>query len=330
MSFSIGRDLGPKAGSKTGSSSRSPLAAAVRSPIYGRQWRKYSPAKNSKRFGRRGKDCATQASGGSPPRLPVTLRSHYGRSNGVDMDALIKSLRPGKPSDVKPSDVKPPENKPSDAKPAEIRPAELDPSEFLAAAVRADQPRPSRAEAEQAVQTLLGYIGENPGREGLLDTPRRVVEAFDELYQGYHQCPAEVLNRTFGETAGYDDFVLVRDIEFTSQCEHHMMPFYGKAHIAYTPVERVVGLSKLARLTDIFARRLQTQEHLTAQIAAAIDEILKPRGVAVMLEAEHTCMSVRGVAKHGALTFTSRYTGMFRDNPAEQARFLSMVRGPQR
>ena len=151
------------------------------------------------------------------------------------------------------------------------------------------------------MQTLLGYIGENPTREGLLDTPRRVVEAFDELYQGYHQCPAEVLNRTFGETAGYDDFVLIRDIEFTSQCEHHMMPFYGKAHIAYTPVERVVGLSKLARLTDIFARRLQTQEHLTAQIAAAIDEVLKPRGVAVMIEAEHTCMSVRGVAKHGAI-----------------------------
>ena len=157
-----------------------------------------------------------------------------------------------------------------------------------------------------------------------------MVEAFDELYQGYHQCPAEVLDRTFGETAGYDDFVLVRDIEFTSQCEHHMMPFYGRAHIAYTPVERVVGLSKLARLTDIFARRLQTQEHLTAQVAAAIDEILKPRGVAVLIEAEHTCMSVRGVAKHGAMTFPSRYTGMFRDNPAEQSRFLSMVRAPQR
>src|ERR1700732_2430770 len=210
------------------------------------------------------------------------------------MDALIKTLRPGKPSDIKPSDIKP-----SDAKAPEPRPAELDPSEFLAAAVRADQ-------------------------------PRRVVEAFDELHQGYHQCPAEVLNRTFGETAGYDDFVLIRDIEFTSQCEHHMMPFYGRAHIAYTPVERVVGLSKLARLTDIFAHRLQTQEHLTAQIAAAIDEILKPRGVAVMIEAEHTCMSVRGVAKHGASTSPSRYTGMFRDNPAEQARFLSMVRGAQR
>ena len=231
------------------------------------------------------------------------------------MDALIKSLRPGKAPDLKPSEVKSPDVAP------ETRPAELDPAEFLAAAVRADLPRPSRAEAEQAVHVL---------REGLLDTPRRVVEAFDELYQGYHQCPAEVLDRTFGETAGYDDFVLVRDIEFTSQCEHHMMPFYGRAHIAYTPVERVVGLSKLARLTDIFARRLQTQEHLTAQIAAAIDEVLKPRGVAVLIEAEHTCMSVRGVAKHGAMTFTSRFTGMFRDNPAEQQRFISLVRGPSR
>src|ERR1700709_1814321 len=231
------------------------------------------------------------------------------------MDALIKPLRP---------------NKPSEAKLPELRPAELDPSEFLAAAVRPDQQRPSRAEAEQAVQPLLGYIGENPAREGLLDTPRRVVEAFDELYQGYHQCPAEVLNRTFGETAGYDDFVLIRDIEFTSQCEHHMMPFYGKAHIAYTPVERVVGLSKLARLTDIFACRLQTPALMTAKMPAAIAEILKPGGVAVMLEAEHTCMSVRGVAKHGAMTFTSRFTGMFRDNPAEPGRFLAMVRGPPR
>src|SRR5882757_975912 len=139
-------------------------------------------------------------------RLPGDTPVCKGRSNGVDMDALIKPLR----GNQKPSDVKAPE----------FRPAELDPAEFLAAAVRADQPRPSRAEAERAVQTLLGYIGENPAREGLLDTPRRVVEGFDELYQGYHQCPAEVLNRTFGETAGYDDFVLIRDIEFTSQCEH--------------------------------------------------------------------------------------------------------------
>ena len=163
------------------------------------------------------------------------------------MDALIKPLRPGKPLDAKSSEIKS-----SEMKLPQARPGELDPAEFLAAAVRPDQPRPSRAEAERAIKTVLEYIGENPAREGLLDTPRRVVEAFDELYQGYHQCPAEVLNRTFGETAGYDDFVLIRDIEFTSQCEHHMMPFYGKAHIAYTPVERVVGLSKLARLDRHF------------------------------------------------------------------------------
>ena len=191
------------------------------------------------------------------------------------MDALIKPLRTGKNPDSKSTESKLPE----------ARPGELDPSEYMAAAVLPDQPRPSRSEAEQAVHTLLSYIGENPRREGLLDTPRRVVEAFDELFQGYRQCPAEVLNRTFGETAGYDDFVLVRDIPFTSHCEHHMMPFYGKAHIAYVPVERVVGLSKLARLVDIFAQRLQTQEHLTAQVAATIDEVLKPRGVAVMIEA---------------------------------------------
>ncbi len=226
------------------------------------------------------------------------------------MDAKIKPIRGTKPAEGRP----------------EFQPAELDPSEFLEVAVQPDQPRPSRAEAEAAVKTLLSYLGENTEREGLLDTPRRVVEAYDELFQGYHQCPKEVLERTFGETAGYDDFVLVRNISFTSHCEHHVMPFYGKAHIAYTPVERVVGLSKLARLVDIFARRLQTQEHLTAQIAAAIDEVLKPRGVAVLLEAEHTCMSVRGIAKKGATTFTSRYTGVFRDNPAEQARFMSMVR----
>jgi len=246
------------------------------------------------------------------------------------MDALIKPLRAGKAADDKSSTPGSGEVKATDLRGPDVRPAQLDPADYLEAAVHPDQPRPSRAEAEQAVKTLLSYIGENTGREGLLDTPRRVVEAFDELFQGYQQCPAEVLNRTFGETAGYDDFVLVRDIPFTSHCEHHVMPFYGRAHIAYVPVERVVGLSKLARLVDIFGHRLQTQEHLTAQVAAAIDEVLKPRGVAVMIEAEHTCMSVRGVRKHGASTLTTRFTGIFRDNYAEQARFMSVVRGPQR
>jgi GTP cyclohydrolase I len=204
---------------------------------------------------------------------------------------------------------------------------EVPASEIEEAVVKPDQVRPSRDDAEQAVKTLLAYIGENTAREGLLDTPRRMVEAYDELFQGYRQCPAEVLNRTFGETAGYDDFVLVRDIGFHSHCEHHVMPFYGKAHIAYTPIDRVVGLSKLARLVDAFAHRLQTQEHLTAQIAAAIDKVLQPRGVAVLIEAEHTCMSVRGIAKPGSKTLTTRFTGMFRDNPDEQNRFLNMVRG---
>ena len=203
-------------------------------------------------------------------------------------------------------------------------------SDHVRAAPTPVTPRPSREEAEAAVRTLIAYAGDDPAREGLLDTPKRVVGAYEEVYRGYGECPAEVLDRTFSETAGYDDFVLVRDISYNSHCEHHMMPFYGKAHIAYLPVGRVVGLSKLARLVDVYARRLQTQEHLTSQIATAIDEILKPRGVAVLIEAEHSCMSVRGVAKHGAMTFTSRFTGMFRDNPAEQARFMSMVRGPQR
>ena len=221
------------------------------------------------------------------------------------MDAIIKPIRGGKAPEK----------------------LEIPESDYLAAPVKADAIRPSRADAEAAVKTLLSYVGEDAKREGLLDTPRRVVEAYDELFQGYFQCPAEVLNRTFGETAGYDDFVLIRDIGFNSHCEHHMMPFYGKAHIAYAPVDRVVGLSKLARLVDIFAHRLQTQEHLTAQVAGAINAILKPRGVAVVMEAEHTCMSVRGIAKEGAKTLTTRFTGVFHDNPDEQARFLNMVRG---
>ena len=185
--------------------------------------------------------------------------------------------------------------------------------------------RPSREEAEAAVRTLLAFTGDDPEREGLLGTPKRVVDAYEELYGGYRECPAEVLDRTFSEIGKYDDFVLVRDIAFSSHCEHHMMPFTGKAHIAYLPTGRVVGLSKIARLIDVYARRLQTQEHLTAQIATAIDEILTPRGVAVMLEAEHTCMSMRGVSKPGSVTITTQFTGQF-DDPQEQARFVTMVR----
>jgi GTP cyclohydrolase I len=191
-------------------------------------------------------------------------------------------------------------------------------------------PRPSREEAQAAVRTLIAFAGDNPDREGLLDTPRRVVDAYEELFGGYRECPAEVLDRTFSEIGKFDDFVLVRDIAFSSHCEHHMMPFMGVAHIAYKPVERVVGLSKLARLVDLYARRLQTQEHMTSQITTAIDEILKPAGVAVMLEAEHMCMSMRGVEKPGSRTITTQFTGSFRDNPDEQARFITMVRRADR
>jgi len=190
--------------------------------------------------------------------------------------------------------------------------------------------QPSREEAEAAVRTLIAFAGDNPDREGLIETPKRVVGAYEELYRGYRECPVEVLDRTFSEIGSYDDLVLVRDIAFHSHCEHHMMPFIGKAHIAYKPVERVVGLSKLARLVDVYARRLQTQERLTSQIATALEEILKPRAVAVMLEAEHMCMSLRGVEKVGSRTVTTQFTGSFREQPDEQVRFLTMVRAGDR
>ena len=203
-------------------------------------------------------------------------------------------------------------------------------SDHVRAAPQPVENRPSRAEAEAAVRTLIAYAGDDPAREGVVETPKRVVDAYGEIYSGYTECPSEVLDRTFSETAGYDDFVLVRDITFNSHCEHHMMPFIGKAHIAYRPVKRVVGLSKLARLVDIYGRRLQTQEHLTSQIATAINEILQPKGVAVMLDAEHMRMSLRGVEKHGASTLTTRFLGSFKDDPNEQVRFITSVRGAQR
>ena len=199
-------------------------------------------------------------------------------------------------------------------------------SEHVRAAPAPAVPRPSRDDAEAAVRTLLSYIGDNPNREGLVETPKRFVNAYEELFTGYRECPAEILDRTFSEIGSYAEPVLVRDIPFYSHCEHHVMPFTGKAHIAYTPTERVVGLSKIARLIDVYARRLQTQEHLTSQIATAIDEILKPRGVAVMLEAEHTCMSLRGVAKAGSTTITTHLLGHFRDDAPAQARFFALVK----
>ena len=200
-------------------------------------------------------------------------------------------------------------------------------SDHVRAAPTPSAPRPSREEAEAAVRTLIAFTGDDAAREGVLDTPKRVIDAYEEIYEGYRACPAEVLDRTFSETGGYDDFVLVKDIGFNSHCEHHMMPFYGKAHVAYMPTDRVVGLSKLARLVDVYAHRLQTQEHLTSQVATAIEEILKPRGVAVMIEAEHMCMSIRGVNKPGALTVTTHFSGAFRNDPNQLVRFMTLLRG---
>ncbi|HZB61626.1 MAG TPA: GTP cyclohydrolase I FolE [Microvirga sp.] len=192
----------------------------------------------------------------------------------------------------------------------------------------ADKPadRPSREEAEAAVRTLIRWAGDDPQREGLRETPKRVAKAFREFYSGYKEDPGEVLDKIFAEVEGYDDLVLVRDIPFHSHCEHHMVPFFGMAHIAYYPTKGVVGLSKLARLVEVYARRLQTQETMTAQIAAAMEAALEPRGTAVMIEAEHMCMSMRGVQKAGATTLTTQFTGQFKDNPAEQVRFLTLVR----
>ena len=186
--------------------------------------------------------------------------------------------------------------------------------------------RPSQREAEDAVRTLLKWIGEDVDREGLLDTPARVAKAYAEMYSGYDQDPAKELGRTFEEVGGYDDMVLVKDISFHSHCEHHMVPIIGKAHVAYLPDGKVLGLSKIARVVDIFAHRLQTQENMTADIAFAIDDALHPRGVAVMIEAEHMCMAMRGIRKQGSSTVTTCFTGQFRNDPAEQVNFLTLLR----
>ena len=187
--------------------------------------------------------------------------------------------------------------------------------------------RPTREEAEAAVRTLLRWAGDDPAREGLRDTPKRVVKAYREFFAGYAESPEDILSRVFEEVENYDDLVLVRDIPFTSHCEHHVVPFVGKAHIAYYPAGGIVGLSKLARLVDVFARRLQTQEAMTAQIADAIARNLRPRGVAVMVEAEHMCMSMRGVLKQGSSTVTMRFSGVFEDDPTQQAHFYTLLRG---
>lgn len=186
--------------------------------------------------------------------------------------------------------------------------------------------RPSRAEAEAAVRTLIGWAGDDPRREGLLETPARVVRAYEEWFAGYAQEPARILERTFGEVAGYDELVLLRDIPVESVCEHHMAAIRGVAHVAYLPSERVVGISKLARLVDAYARRLQIQERLTAEVAEALEATLKPRGVAVVIEATHACMSARGVRKHGASLVTRRFTGVFED-PEQRREVLAALAG---
>nr|WP_321984884.1 GTP cyclohydrolase I FolE [uncultured Lichenicoccus sp.] len=188
---------------------------------------------------------------------------------------------------------------------------------------RAD--RPSREEAEQAVRTLLRWAGEDPDREGLLDTPRRVAQSYSEFFQGYQTDPVALLATTFAETDGYDEIVLLRDIRIESHCEHHMVPIIGKCHVAYLPRRRVVGISKLARVVEVYSRRLQIQERLTAQIANTINEVLEPHGVAVIIEAGHQCMSTRGVHKPGVSMVTSRMLGAFRDNPTTRSELLSMI-----
>jgi GTP cyclohydrolase I len=189
--------------------------------------------------------------------------------------------------------------------------------------------RPTRAEAEAAVRTLIAWAGDNPGREGLKDTPGRVADAFEEYFSGYHQDPADVLSKTFEETGGYDDLVMLRDIRVESHCEHHLAPFLGVAHVAYLPNGRILGLSKIARVVEIFAKRLQTQEALTAQIADAIEQALQPRGVAILIEAEHQCMSMRGVRQPGVKTITTRFTGALETDASYRDRFLQMVHGPR-
>ncbi|MFP6705407.1 MAG: GTP cyclohydrolase I FolE [Alphaproteobacteria bacterium] len=205
---------------------------------------------------------------------------------------------------------------------------ELKLAEALAAERRAAQERrPSRAEAEDAVRTLIRWTGDDPTREGLAGTPERVARAYEEYFAGYHDDPVDILQRTFEEVDGYDEMVLLRDIRFESHCEHHMAPILGRAHIAYLPDHRVVGISKLARLVQVYAKRLQIQEKMTAQIANTIQEVLQPLGVAVVIEASHQCMTTRGVHKPGAALATSRMLGAFRENPATRREFLTMIRG---
>ena len=185
--------------------------------------------------------------------------------------------------------------------------------------------KPTRDEAEKAIETLLRWAGDDPSREGLAETPARVAKAFEDWFSGYDQDPEDYLKRTFEEVAGYDDMVILKDIRFESHCEHHLAPIIGRAHVAYLPSGRVVGISKLARLVEAYAKRLQIQEKMTAQIANTLDEVLQPKGVGVVIEAAHQCMTTRGVHKPGVTMVTSRMLGAFRDDPAARQEFLAAL-----
>ena len=185
--------------------------------------------------------------------------------------------------------------------------------------------KPSRAEAEAAVRTMLAWTGDNPDREGLIETPKRVVRAYEQFFAGYDKDPKEVLSKVFEEGEGYDEMVIVKDIRVESHCEHHMVPILGKAHVGYLPNKRIVGISKLARVVDIFGKRLQTQEVMTAQIANVINEVLEPKGVAVVINAKHQCMTTRGVHKPESSTITSTMLGTFRQNPDTRAEFMNLI-----
>ena len=189
--------------------------------------------------------------------------------------------------------------------------------------------KPTREEAEEAVRTLICWTGDNPDREGLIETPKRVVKAYEEFFEGYDMDPEEVLQKTFEEVQGYDDAVIVRNIRVESHCEHHIVPIIGVAHVGYIPNNRVVGISKLARVIEIFGKRLQTQETMTAQIADTIQKVLEPKGVAVVVDASHQCMTTRGIHKTESSTITSRMLGAFRDNPETRSEFMNLINSPK-
>ncbi len=190
--------------------------------------------------------------------------------------------------------------------------------------------KPSREEALKAVKTLIEWAGDDPTREGLIETPKRVVAAYEEFFEGYTQDPEEILEKTFEEVEGYDEMVIVKDIRLESHCEHHIVPILGKAHIGYIPNRRVVGISKLARIVDVFGKRLQTQETMTSQIANTIQKVLDPKGVAVVIDAGHQCMTTRGVHKTESSTVTSSMKGIFKENPVTRNEFLSFVNLPKK